>query len=278
LGAIFFFSAVLVFSGCSSSTSERDPNQEENNTTQIQKTETPVFLTELEIEEMYTNPKAFKGKKYEFNAKVFTEPERDSDGVYFQAFADPANSEKNTIIGYPDPNFTVSNGDYIHVVGTVHDEFKGENLFGAKIVAPMILADEITIIDYVTAVAPAIKTVEVNQEIEQHGYIMKLQKIEFAEIETRVYIEITNNSSDTIYFHDFNAKLIQGNRQFETKHNFEADYKEIQSEILPGIKSDGILVFEPIDPAQGDIKLIAEGSSNNWELNFVPFEFVVSIE
>jgi hypothetical protein len=233
------------------------------------------FLTNLEIEEMYTNPKKFIGYQIEFYGQVFREPERDNKAVYLQAFGDPTNFEHNTMIAYPDPQFRVATNDYIHVIGTVHDEFKGENLFGGKLTIPLIWADEVSITDYITAVSPSLKTVEVNETIDQEGYVMTLQKVEFSEIETRVYLEITNNTKNKIYFYDFNSYMVQGTSQFDTTYNFYANYKEVRTELLPGIKSDGIVLFEPIDPTLGDVKFIAEGSSDNWQIEFTPFEFAI---
>lgn len=234
-------------------------------------------LTKQEYEELHTTPKKFKGRTVEFYAKVFTTPERDKDGVVVQAFADPKNSELNTIIVYPDPGFVVNNGDYIHVVGAVTDEFRGSNLMGGPITAPVVLADTFEITDYITAASPALKTVEVDQEIVQHGYKMQLDKVEFAEDETRVYLTITNDSKSSITFYDFNAKAVQGTKQYETAYNWEADYKEVQSDILPGVISDGIVLFEGMDVGGGDVRFFFEGRSDNWNLDFKPFEFVVGM-
>jgi len=233
-------------------------------------------LSKQEFEELHTTPKKFKGRTVEFYAKVFTTPERDKNGVYVQAYADPINRELNTIIGYNDPNFVISSGDYIHVVGTVSDEFKGTNMMGGTITAPMIIATKFELSDYITAVSPTIKSIEQNETIEQHGYKMNLDKVEFAENETRVYLTITNDSKESISFYTFNAKAVQGTKQYEIEHNWEADYKEPQSDILPGVVTDGIVLFEGMDIQGGDVRFIFEGRSDNWSLDFKPFEFNIT--
>ena len=233
-------------------------------------------LTDAEFDQMMTAPAKFKGRAVEFYAQVFVEPEKDEDGTYLQAYADPSNYEKNVIIGLNDPSFTVNSQDYIHVKGTIKDEFKGENMMGGTVLAPAIMADSIEVVDYVTAVSPAIKTIDVGDTQDQNGYKITLEKVEFAESETRVYVSIKNETESNASFYTFNTKIVQGSKQFEQETNYNANHEEPQSDILPGIETEGIIGFGAIDPEAGDLRVIAEGSTDNYDLDFDPFEFVVS--
>ncbi|WP_175640192.1 hypothetical protein [Metabacillus schmidteae] len=136
----------------------------------------------------------------------------------------------------------------------MEDVFEGENMVGGTISAPMILADSIEKTDYATAFAPAIKTVELKKEIDQHGFVIKVNKIELAETETCVFVNVTNNSKDTISFYSFNSKMTLGGSQLETTDNNEAGYPEVQSEILAGVSSEGILLFAALDSETGAAK------------------------
>jgi hypothetical protein len=261
----FFLMLVFSLAACSSSEdTSSNTNQKEKKSSEL--------LTKEEFTKMYSDPKEYKGSKVDFYARVFVEPEKDEDGTYLQVYADD-NDERNTIVGIEDPDLQVEADDIIHVVGTVEDVFEGENAFGAVITAPAIKAETIEVTDYATAFAPAIKTIDVNKEIDQHGYVLKLNKIEIAEKETRAYVTITNNSEDTITFYSFNTKLISGGKQFEETDDF--NYPDIQSEILPGVTTEGIIAF-PVIPESGDLKVFMEGSSDNYELDFTPFEFDIT--
>ncbi|MED4727040.1 hypothetical protein P9597_02600 [Aneurinibacillus migulanus] len=232
-------------------------------------------LTPQEFQQMFGDPAKFKGRKVDYYAKIFTNVEKNEKGAYLQAWADPKNSEKNTVIGIKDPNLDVKQDDYIHVVGIIKDKFSGENAFGKEVTAPLIEAEKVEKVDYATAMAPAIKTIIVNQEKEQHGYVMKIEKIELSEEETRLYVKVTNKSKHKIMFYDFNSKILQGSNQIETQDNFEANYKKPQSEILPGVTTDGVVTFKKIDPSASEIKFISEPSSENYEIQMKPFEFVI---
>lgn len=242
-------------------------------------TEAKGVVSEEDIDKMYSNPKQFKDYEVELTGIVFNEPEADEDGVYFQMFADPINSEKNTLVGLLDTDLKVKTDDYVKVTGIVKDEFEGENAFGGVVKAPVIEATKFEVVDYVTAVAPANRTIEIKEEINQHGYHMELQKVELADEETRVYLKISNQSDVTIDFYSFNAKLIAGNKQLEENMPYlETGLPELQSEILPGVETEGVIIFPAIDQKEKKLTFHAEGSSENYDLDYKPFIFEINID
>ena len=263
--------------GCSSE--ELSSGSKNNDKKQEQKKEVSKEpLPKEEFVKMISNPDKYKGEKVDFYAKIFVEPERDDEGTYIQAFADPKNSDQNVIIGVPDPKLDVKNQDIIHVVGTVKESFEGENALGGTVTAPVIIADKVEKTDYVTAFSPPLKTIEVNKEINQHGYIVKLNKVEIAEDETRAYVSIINKSNEKVYFWDHNAKLLIGNAQHEKADNFEAGYPEVPSDILPNTTVEVIVPFPAIDANEKIVKFYFEGGSDNYNIQINPFQFDVNLQ
>lgn len=262
---LIVFSLVLVACG-----SDTQPSDSKDSGGKSSKEE---ILTEQDFEKMYSDPEKYKGSTVEFYARVFVEPEKDEDGTYLQAFANN-NSDRNVMIGIDDPDLEVNDGDIIYIEGTVDHSFEGTNLMGGTVTAPAIWADEIEVSDYATAFSPAVKTIDVDEQIDQHGYQLTLNKIEIAEEETRLYVSITNNSNDNISFYSFNSKIVSGDQQLESEDNYEADYPQIKSDILPDVKEEGIIVFPPL-PEEGSINVFFEGSSDDYSLDFTPFEFEI---
>ncbi len=260
---------IIATTGCSSEQSSTSKNDDK-------KQESKEPLSKEEFEKMISNPDKYKGAKVDFYAKIFVEPEKDDDGVYIQAFADPKNSEQNVLV-VAEPNTNVKNEDIIHVIGTVRESFEGENALGGKVTAPIIDAEKIEKADYVTAFSKPIKAIEVNKEINQHGYTVKLNKVEIAEDETRAYVTISNQSNNKINFWEHSAKLLVGNTQHEKADNFEADYPEVPSDILPNTNVEAIIPFPAIDPNEQVIKFYFEGSSENYDIDIQPFQFEVNI-
>ncbi|MDX5476605.1 MAG: DUF4352 domain-containing protein [Bacillaceae bacterium] len=234
-------------------------------------------LTAQEFTQMLSNPKNFKGSYVEYVGKVFT-VEKDENGTYLQVWADPEKSDNNTIVAIQDPNFNVTDEDFIIIKGTVRDEFKGENAFGAELILPVIDAESYEVADYITAVSPTLHELAVNQGQDQHGYVVNVEKVEFGQKDTRVYVSIKNESDSTINFWSFDAKLVQGGKQLDVDYAWEANYPELQSDIRPGVTSEGILSFPTLDFESGEaIKLYLNGSSDDWDVTIEEFLFDIEI-
>ena len=231
-------------------------------------------LTEDEIKRMYSSPEDYIGRTVELVGQVFAGVDYDEDGVYFQMWADAENFNNNTVVAYLDPSFTVEDNQYVRVKGTVADVLVGENMMGATVTAPLIRADELAVLTYKEAVMPTIAVAEaMTKTIEQRGYSVTVQTVELAEEETRAYISVTNNGSSTFSLYEFNMLLIQDGTQYEYTWNFMADYPELQTDIRPGITSEGVVVFPAIKEAP--FQIIMEGDSGDWneELEEYIFDF-----
>lgn len=232
-------------------------------------------LTEDEITQMYSTPDSFKGRQVTLVGKVLGNPEKDDSGVYFQMYGDPANYELNTIVGYKNTDISLSSDDYVKITGKVDGAFKGENMMGGKITAPKIVADSVEKVSYIDAMSPTLKSVDVNSTQDQFGYNITLNKVEFAKTETRVYVSITNNGSKNFGVYGVSSKIKQGSNQYDYQSNYEAGYPDLQSNIMPGVTTEGIITFPPLE--QANFTFIITGISQNWRESVNPFSFEVSI-
>ena len=269
--------ATVILGACGDSESSSSNSKEAKKTEDIK---TKGKLKEGDYEKLYSDPKKYKGYELEITGKVFAEPEQDEKGTYIQLWADPENAEKNTLVAINDSKFKVKTDDYVKVEGIIKDEFEGENAFGGIITAPIVLAKKIEVVDYLTAVSPTLKEVKVDKEINQYGIKVTLKKIEIAENQTRVYLQIKNDTKEKISFYPGSAKLIVGNKQLEEEYidSETTGLQEIQNEMLPNIETEGVIVYPAIDLGEKQIKLNAEVSSENYDLELKPYIFDVSID
>lgn len=272
--AICVIFALVLLGACSDTTKSSS-----NASKKSEEVKTKGKLKAEDYVKLYSDPKKYKGYEVELTGKVFTEPEKDDKGTYIQIWGDPENSEKNTLVAIKDPKLNVKTDDYVKVKGVVQDEYNGENALGGKINTPMILADSIEVVDYITAVAPTIKEIQVNKEINQNGIVITLQKVEIAKNQSRFYVKVKNNTNSNASFYSNSAKIIVGNKQLEEVYMDPktTGLQEIQSDILPGIETEGVISYPAIDSQEKSFKLSAEASSDNYELNFNPYVFEVSI-
>lgn len=251
------FALCLGLSACGDSTADTSP------------------ISDSEVEQFFTAPDNFKGRTFEFTGRVIA-VEKDSEGLAVQAFYDIENYDKNIITYYSDPSLQVADDDFILVKGTVIGEFMGENAFGGTVSAPMLEAESVEVVDYQTAVSPAKRELTLTgATINQKGYSVTIDKIDFAESETRVYVTISNNGSDTFNLFTFDAKIIQDGKQMDTQNNYDANYPEISSDLKVGATTSGIICFPAID--EKDFSLLLSAYSDNYRETINDFEFNIEV-
>jgi hypothetical protein len=229
------------------------------------------------IEKLASDPDKYKGAAVDFTGKILGAPEKDEDGTYFQMYGDPKNLGYVMVVGISDPNLQIKADDYVKVTGEVRGAFEGENAFGAAITAPALLADKVEVVSYMDAVSPTIKAIEVNQDIEQNGLTITLQKIEFAADETRIYLKAKNDTKDKASIYTSTATIVQSSKQYEEQYNFDANYPEFPSDMLPSVEAEAVMAYEAID-ANTDFYFVVEGRSDNYSIDFEPYKFDVSMK
>lgn len=163
--------------------------------------------------------------------------------MVFQMFADPENSEWNTVVLAEDNQMSLGAQDNVRVLGAVVGTFEGENAFGASIVAPQIEADEVEVLSAVEALDPAHTTLELGDTQEDQGFSVTLDKLEFGEETTRVYLTAQNDTGYPASFYGFDAKIIQGTRQLDQEDPYEYNLSEPQSDLHPGVQTEGVMAF-----------------------------------
>lgn len=160
----------------------------------------------------------------------------------------------------------------MHISGSVSGKHEGENALGSKITAPAIVADSVEVVTYQEACAPTLYTATVQTAAQtQCGYTVSVDSVELAEKETRVAVTVTNNGAAAFSIYDSSAKIVQNGKQFEREYNSYADYPELQSDLMVGASTTGIITFPVLEKADFDITLT--GSSDDWDESIAPFTF-----
>lgn len=215
----------------------------------------------------------YKGYDVIMIVKVFG-VETDESGVYFQGFQDYLNYENNVVVAYTG-DVEIKEDDYVKIKGNIMGKFEGENVVGGKVTAMQVKAETIEKMSYKDIFAPTLKEVEVNQTKNQKGYSVTIEKIEFAQKETRIYVKMANNGKSEFNLYKFNAKIKQGKKQYETQDNYDADYEELPSDLIPDTEASGIIVFPAID--QKDFILILKASSDNYSEDIKDYKYTISV-
>lgn len=257
--AIIIFGTIFIVKACSSQVSVTPK-------TKLVKSEDIIdtYISEGDYNELFINPNDYKGFKIKYAGIVFNIVDSDDDYFYFQVFQNPNDDTTNTLVVAP-INFSskVKKGDYVIIDGVIDGKYIGENVLGVKTSAVQVESDKITVTDYMNAMSPTIKEIQINQEWSQYGYTIKFEKIEFSKIETRLYVTVRNNGNSTFYFRDYMTTILQNSKQYEIEYNYEADYDELPDKILKGGEARGIITFPVLDE-KSDLQIYFSCASDDY--------------
>lgn len=246
------------------------------------KSDKKEYISESDIANLFSDPESYEGKYVKLSGKIFNGPDTSDDYVAYQAWHDVQNSNNDFVFGMENPEEDFNVDDYVIVDGQIVGTFEGTNAFGTSIECPQINAVTIEKQSYMEAIVPTINEITPENAVsEQNGITLKVDKIEFAEQETRVYLTATNASSDKFSFSVYDIKITQNGQQIsqddDSMSRYEGEYPELDYEILPNASSTGVLVFPTID-SSASFQIYAEGYSDNWELDFSPFTIDISVQ
>lgn len=202
----------------------------------------PIFV-EL-TNEVYSNVKKYKGYHVNIKGEVFQVMSESENVKGIQIWLDPDTCEQNLMIYY-NTDVEVKQGDYIMCSGYIDSVTEYKNAYGATLYAPMVFSSDLKKSTYMEVMAPETETITPeNLKQEKYGYSVSIDKIEFSEKETRVYVTATNNGKTLLYVGD--SVIVQGGKQYNSETNYEANYDEIPFEIVKGASCSGIIVFPTI--------------------------------
>lgn len=224
-----------------------------------------------DYQQIVENPDEFVGAQGTLYGRVFNVVE----GLHIQIFLDLENN--NQFVLKTTSSRDLVGGNYVKAEG----EFTGletfTNPFGGQVTAPAMdlkRIEKIDPLDAISFMAPAIKTVEVNETINQQGFAVTLVRVKFTNNHTRLLLRVKNGTSDRVGLFTSDALAQQGSRQFETMPM--PDVPGIPSSILPSAEVVGVVFFEPLDIDVGNARFVFEGFSENFDITIEPFVFDVS--
>ncbi|MGL6056856.1 MAG: hypothetical protein ACRC17_00885 [Culicoidibacterales bacterium] len=235
----------------------------------------PVYLADNQVDLIYSEGSKHIGEFVELTGIVFSEPEKGEGYTGFQIWANPEKSEQNTMI-LAEGSLDVETRDYVKVTGYVQEIAEFENAFGGIITAPVIRATNVEVSTYQEIMSPTVKEVTFDDQMQdQHGFQFTVNKVEFAENETRVYVKAKNGTPNNFSLYTYSAVAVQGTTQYEMQTNYDADYPELPTDLQPGVEASGVLVFPAME--QTNFKVIIGGHSSDWELDIADFQLELPI-
>ena len=234
----------------------------------------PVFVDMTN--EVYTNIDNYLGYHVKVKGKVFQVLGDTGTSKGIQIWLDPETSEQNMWIYYTN-DVEIKKDDYIICSGYIDSNTSYSNTYGAELSAPLIISGDMQKSNYIDVMSPTIDTIIPEKlKYEQAGYCISVDKIEFSNYETRIYLTANNNGKATMFIDTDSSIIIQDKKQTNAKTNYEANYEEIPYNLAVGVTSSGIVSFPAIE--NKEFQYTIEIHSDNVDEEFVPVTFNIGKE
>lgn len=239
-----------------------------------------VYVDESEFDHIFDCPDEYVGKYIKVVGRVADGPERDNNEWYiYQAWHDIENSDRNFAFR---TNSTIENlgrEGYVQVEGKIVEDFGTAKTFHGV----LIEAVNVTPLDYIEAMAPTLKEiVPQGASTTQNNITVQVDKVQYAETETRVFITMDNASDTTFRPDDTLTKLILNDQELEIAEEemsnyWGQEYGVVPYELLSHTKEPALIVFPPIDQ-NTSFQLHMEGSSVDKNVKFEPYDICIPVE
>ena len=260
---------------CGGSEGSSESNQET-----VQEKAEPEYVDNINA--VVSDPDSYAGKYIKFSGLVSVSDESD-DAYGLQVYLD-TNYNNSVLVEVPKDLISepISSDEYVTVDALINGTYEGQTVMGADATWAYLTAIGIEKTTYMDAFAPAIKELEPNISAEQNGISVTVDKIEYAESETRVYLTVANNSGYNANYGVYSIRLIQDGQQIEQDQSsssaYMGDYPELSYDITSGASTSGILVFPVIDQTKDFQIIVPDVYSDNYELEFTDFALDIPVQ
>ena len=154
-----------------------------------------IILANQDWPVVHADPAAAVGRRVVLRARVYRVAYV-AEALTLCAWVDFDNDQLATVFRIPGAMEGVERDDFVWVEGTVRRVAEAENGCGDA-VQPEIEVAYLTVTDRL-GVRPALRVIQVGQALERRGVRAVLERVEFAEEETRIYFTLDNRHDETL--------------------------------------------------------------------------------
>ncbi len=234
------------------------------------------LLSEEETRAVLRDPKDNKGKSLEFAGLLFNIIDEEEDYIYAQVYLDFENFTNDIALKIPKSlGLNITTDTFVLGQGFIIGELSGENLLGGKVSMAAVEVDNMVMGSFQDTVAKPIKTVDLNLKQEQHGHVVILEKIEFSNYDTRLYVKAENHSQDKVSMYSFDIAMIINGKNYTEEYSFYGNYGDLDFELAPNTYTEAIIPFKVLNIDEvSTIKVIIDSPySDNWDIEFQDYVF-----
>ena len=157
------------------------------------------------------------------------------------------------------------------------------NEVSSNVECPLIVDATVTKGSYMEIVVPTIAEISPAVSQDQNGIVVTVDKVEYAENETRVYVTINNGTDYNFSCGTYSAKLLIDGKQIDQDNMSQTLYNspeltELSYEVMAGTSSSGTLIFPAIEQGVAFQFILPDAYSDNYDLMFTNYMIDVPVQ
>lgn len=225
---------------------------------------------------LIANPKVYIGLPVNLVGRIDKTTRIDNQNTQFSLSVNANDSGQkgyqNVIVKFTRSTEALHNATYVKISGSLQNTLRTPE----NEQTPYIIADKVEPIeDPWSILAPSLFTIYPGEITNQNGRIIQVEKVEFAESETRLFIKVKNNESVNDIFLLANPIAKQGNLIFK---ELSGSYRIPLNQTLrlqPHQEAREVIFFEPIDRNKNKAIFVL-GSNNDLLMGQQPYSFEIN--
>lgn len=230
-------------------------------------------FTNENLRMLFENPKLYIGLPANIVGRVDKIIKSDQKGTQLSLVVNSNNSQetRSIVVRYKNPDGDIEFSSYVKVNGSVQDT--AETLDNRQ--APVIVADKVEpIADPWSSLAPSQFTIYPNKTVKQNGNIVLLEKVEFAQEETRIFVTMRNEGPAKDVLVLANPLARQGISEFKELTGTYRTPLPAAMELQPQQEARSVVFLEPLDRKKNSASFVL-GSTNDILTGQKPYVFNV---
>ncbi len=228
-------------------------------------------FTNENIKLLFDNPKLYMGLPVNIVGRLDKIVEINDNNTQFSIVVNPngETGNQNIVVSYNKPLSTLGLTSYVKVTGSIQNTTKTPE----NAQTPLVIADKAEgIEDPWSILAPSQYTLYPNKTVNQNGKLVRLDKVEFAEQETRLFLTVKNEGTSGDVFLLANPIAKQGSRQFGELNGSYRIRQQPTLQLQPLQEARKVVFLEPLDRNRKNASVIL-GSDNDILMGQQPYTF-----
>lgn len=217
--------------------------------------EEKVYIDEADFDSFFSSPSDYVGQYINMSGVIVNTFEQDGE-TYLNVAHDTEGYNQTVLVQAGEGDTGYASGDYVIVDGKVDSITEAQNIMGGTQNVPLVVDATIDKSTYIDVVVPTVDEVEYGASAEQSGFTVTVDKIQYADSETRVFMTVKNETSGNIQYGEYDIRMVVDGQQIGQDTDsattyMDENFQELPYELSPGTSASGTLVFPAMEQRDG---------------------------